>query len=266
MKTNGFIGVFDSGLGGLSVLKEVHRLLPQETTIYLGDTARVPYGTKAPETINRYALNCAKVLADRAPLKMLLVACNTVSAVALDHLRELLDCPVVGVVEPGALAVVSHNFSSVGVIGTSSTILSAAYEHHLRRLGFKGQIYARACPLFVPLVEEGLIQGEIADAIAQLYLNFIPKSVEAVILGCTHYPLLLKTLQKQFDHKIQWIDSGREAALVARQILAERSQLAEQKWNDNRFLVTEGCDKFLALSEYYLGQKIPSNLIELVDI
>lgn len=266
MKENGYIGVFDSGLGGLSVLKEVHRLLPKETTIYLGDTARVPYGTKTPATINRYAVNCAQALAQRTPLKMLLVACNTVSAVALDHLREVLDCPVIGVVEPGAQAVAAQKFDSVGIIGTTSTIASGAYERHLRALGFAGKIYAQACPLFVPLVEEGLVEGSIVDAVAERYFAAIPQEVSAIILGCTHYPLLLNSLKKLFPSELTWIDSGKEAALKAQRTLAESGLLATEKFGSNRFLVTEGCDNFLQLSQYYLGQSISADAVELIDI
>lgn len=261
-----YIGVFDSGLGGLSVLKELHRLLPNEATIYLGDTARVPYGTKGAVTINRYALNCAKALVERTSLKMLLVACNTVSAVALDQLRDTLDCPVVGVVEPGAQAVVDGGFQSVGVIGTQSTISSGAYQHHLRALGYTGEIHTQACPLFVPLVEEGLVSGEIVDAIAKRYLAAIPQTLDALILGCTHYPLLLDALKKQFSHDMKYVDSGREAALIAQKLLTDRRELAERRVSENRYLVSDGCDKFAQMSQYYLGQNIERGLVELVDI
>jgi glutamate racemase len=191
------IGVFDSGLGGLTVLRALKRTLPHESTIYLGDTARVPYGTRSAETVIKYARNNARTLAGCADLKALVIACNTVSAVALGPLQEAFDIPVIGVIAPGARAALrAAPGGSLLILGTAGTVRSGAYERALAEAGYDGRTEARACPLFVPLVEEGWTEGEVPEQVARRYLAGVPDDLHAVVLGCTHYPHLRETLER----------------------------------------------------------------------
>ncbi|MGH7961546.1 MAG: glutamate racemase, partial [Candidatus Binatia bacterium] len=187
------IGIFDSGIGGLTVLQQIARLLPHELLVYLGDTGRSPYGTKSSDVVTRYACENTDFLAERG-LKMLVVACNTASAVALDVLRARYQMPVIGVIEPGAQEAVRRSANRrVGVIGTEATIASGAYTRALRTLDPGIEVYTRACPLFVPLVEEGWVDNEVARATITRYLGSVKHSgIDTIILGCTHYPLLKK--------------------------------------------------------------------------
>lgn len=262
------IGVFDSGLGGLTVLSAIQRALPHESTVYLGDTARVPYGTKSPQTVVRYALNNARALLSFAPLKMLVVACNTVDSVAHEALQDALSIPVIGVIEPGARAALRHgNVRSVGVLATAGTIASKAYEHTLRKNGFAGEIFSQACPLFVPLVEEGLVSGSIAEQAALHYLQHMPRHLDSIILGCTHYPMLLSLLKKTRPDQAHWIDSGQEVALAVKQELELRHlQAAPDQGVSRRYLVTDAPARFEQLSEFYLGKPVSPRNVELVDV
>lgn len=197
------LGVFDSGLGGLTVVRALQKALPRENIVYLGDTARVPYGTRSAETVIRYARGCARVLTE-AKVKALIVACNTVSAVALDVLRAELDLPVVGVVEPGSRAALdaAERLSrqrggpvSIGVLGTAGTIASGAYPRTVHRLSTRVEVVGQAAPLLVPLVEEGWLEGEVPELAVKRYLEPLMKAgVGVVLLGCTHYPLLKPTI------------------------------------------------------------------------
>ena len=189
------IGVFDSGLGGLTVVRELLRRYPDEPIIYLGDNARVPYGTRSAATVERYARNCAGFLL-RQGLKMLVVACNTVSAVAIPAIRQMTDIPVLGVIEAGADAVSKSNAMRVGVIGTSGTIASGAYPLKIGELAPDCRVFQKATPLFVPLAEEGWILGEVPRAVARHYLeSLVDDEIDLLLLGCTHYPLLIETIR-----------------------------------------------------------------------
>ncbi len=185
------IGIFDSGVGGLTVLKEIVRVLPQEDTIYLGDTARVPYGTKSPETVTRYSQQITSFLVSR-DIKLLVVACNTASAFSLDALKERFPIPIVGVIEPGSRrAAAVTRTGKVGVIGTEGTIRSSAYAKAIKRMNPEIEVITRACPLFVPLAEEGWVDNEVARLTARIYLQGLKEEgVDTLVLGCTHYPLL----------------------------------------------------------------------------
>ena len=190
------IGVFDSGLGGLTVVREIRRQLPAETVLYLGDNARVPYGTRSAATIERYATNCAEFLLKKG-LKLLVVACNTVSATALPQLRRMTDIPVLGVISAGAQAVVDARARRVGVIGTESTIASGAYNKEISALQPECRLFSRATPLFVPLAEEGWLEGTVPEAAATHYLGpLVEKNIEILLLGCTHYPILKGVISK----------------------------------------------------------------------
>jgi glutamate racemase len=218
------IGVFDSGFGGLTVARALARRLPREAILYFGDTARVPYGSKSPEVVRRFSREAAQLLLSR-DVKLLVIACNTATAHAEAALREELDIPVVGVIEPGASAAVTATRTGrIGVLGTTGTIASGAYDLAVRRrLGEAGRVYAQPCPLFVPLVEEGWTDHAVTRAVAAEYLQPLKQvDVDVVILGCTHYPLLRPVLELEMGPGVRLVDSGEETAETVARILAER--------------------------------------------
>lgn len=216
------IGVFDSGVGGLTVLNKLAESLPNEDLIYVGDTARVPYGNKSPQTIQLYARQSAQFLLEQS-VKMIVVACNTVSAVALDIIEEISHVPVIGMIKAGSQAAIAKTSNGqIGVIGTYATITSQAYEKELNNLASSPiQIHSRPCPLFVPIVEEGWLEHPATQLIAEEYLNDLKKAqIETLILGCTHYPLLKNIIRAALPN-VQLIDSGEEAASKAKLIIDE---------------------------------------------
>ncbi len=208
------IGIFDSGLGGLTVVKAIQKELPREKLVYFGDTARIPYGTKGPETIIHYARQIVRFLLKREKVKAVVVACNTSSAWALKALRKEFNIPILGVIEPGAYAAVEATRNGkIGVIGTEGTVYSGAYPEAIRRLKPSLKVVARACPLFVPLVEEGKLSGPLAEAVAREYLKPLLKAgIDTLLLGCTHYPLLKRTLSKVSGPRVRIVDSADETA------------------------------------------------------
>src|SRR5512135_2166212 len=214
------IGIFDSGIGGLTVLKELVAKLPREHTIYLGDTARVPYGIRSPETVTRYSFENTQFLLAQE-IKMLVVACNTASAISLDAVKKEFPLPVVGVLEPGArAAVAATKTGKVGVIGTEATIASGAYEKAIRRLAPDVSVVSKSCPLFVPLVEEGWTDNDVAELVARKYLSPLGDSgIDTLVLGCTHYPLLKTVIGKAVGPGITLIDSARETAKEVADVL-----------------------------------------------
>ncbi|NPA32612.1 MAG: glutamate racemase [Aquificae bacterium] len=204
------IGIFDSGVGGLTVLKAVRRRYPRADIVYLGDTARVPYGIRSKSTIVRFTLECAEFLVSKE-VDLLIVACNTASAHALDVLRKELSIPVFGVIEPGVKEALRLTKSgNVGVIGTSATIRSGAYQRKLSSAGVR--VFTKACPLFVPLVEEGLVEGDITRSVVEHYLSELKGKIDTLILGCTHYPLLKKEIEN-FLRGVNVVDSSEALAL-----------------------------------------------------
>ncbi len=252
------IGIFDSGVGGLTVLRELARTVPQEDTIYLGDTARVPYGTKSPDTVIRYSQEIASFLIKR-DIKLLVVACNTASAVALPTLRRSLPVPVVGVIEPGAKRAVEATKSGiVGVIGTSGTIRSSAYSRAIKKLSPTVSVIARSCPLFVPLAEEGWVDNEIARMTARLYLEELQKAgVDTLVLGCTHYPLLKKIIAEVMGSGVTLVDSAEETARTVADILKKKKMLrpdAEQ--GNHHYYVTDVPAGFIRVGNRFLGGKL----------
>ena len=205
------IGVFDSGIGGLTVVRALRELLPNENIFYLGDTARVPYGNKSAETVERYGLELARILmAENA--KLIVVACNTVSSVAIPKLRAGVSVPVIGVIEPGAHAAIAMTRNRhVGVIGTRATIRSGAYENALRALNVHVRVSSVACPLLVPLIEEGLLDDKLTDLTIERYLNpMVADGIDTLVLGCTHYPLLTRAIARSLGDKIEIVDSAHE--------------------------------------------------------
>lgn len=249
------IGVFDSGVGGLTVLRAVHARLPQVGTAYLGDTARVPYGTRSKETVTRYALNAARLLVERESLAALVVACNTASALALDALKAKLTVPVIGVVEPTAKAAVSASKTGrIGIIGTPGTVNSGAYEREVKRLLPEAVTFARPCPLFVPLAEEGWTGQEdtIAAAVAERYLApFRDEGIDTLILGCTHYPLLRGIIEQALPG-VQLADAAEAVAAALGEELGERGAAAPLR----RYYVTDVPKGFRSVAERFLGREI----------
>ncbi|OGS46987.1 MAG: glutamate racemase [Elusimicrobia bacterium RIFOXYD2_FULL_34_15] len=257
---NNPIGVFDSGVGGLTVVKELVRVLPHENIIYFGDTARVPYGTKSKEAVIKFSNEIVDFLMSKN-VKLILVACNTASAVALDNITEKAKIKVVGVIESGVNAAISvSKKKKVGVIGTEATIKSKAYENCIKKTDRNFKVVNRACPLFVPLVEEGWINNRASGIIANEYLKFVKKSgVDTVILGCTHYPLLKKTISKVLGRQIQLVDSASEVAKKIKYILANENLInISNKKGNKRFFVSDAPQKFKKLGEMFLNEKIRS--------
>jgi glutamate racemase len=251
------IGVFDSGLGGLTVVRALRRRLPHENILYVGDTARVPYGTKSPETIRRYSLQIALFLM-RHRVKMIVVACNTSSALALSALKAL-PIPVVGVIKPGARAAVAQTASRrIGVIGTPATVASHAYRNAIHKQSSGARVWASACPLFVPLVEEGWHDERVTEAIARRYLKpLLSRKIDTLVLGCTHYPLLKKTLQRVAGPRVKLIDSAEETAHdVEVKLAADKILNQERKKGVLDCFVTDNAPSFSRLSRQFMGENI----------
>jgi glutamate racemase len=257
------IGIFDSGIGGLTVLAALQRRLPGECYIYLGDTARLPYGTKSAETVVRYALRAAEFLADHG-VKMLVVACNTASAAALPALEEAMTIPVVGVVAPGARAAVARTSGSVGIIGTESTVASGAYLRAVHALRPEVEVLARACPLFVPLAEEGWWDHPVTEEVARLYLEpFGGGRVDTLILGCTHYPLLRHAIARAVGPGVGLVDSAEAVAGEVAEALS-RGTPTPPAAGSLRLLVTDAAARITRIARLILPE-VALNL-ELVDL
>lgn len=252
------IGIFDSGVGGLTVLREIMQVLPQEDTLYFGDTARVPYGTKSPETVTQYSGEIASFLVKR-DIKLLVVACNTASAVALPTLKRQLSIPVVGVIEPGARRAVEVTRSGrIGVIGTAGTIRSSAYTRAIKRLKPDAEVLTRACPLFVPLAEEGWTDNQVARLTAQVYLQELKDAaVDTLVLGCTHYPLLKPVIADVMGPEVTLVDSAEETARTVAAILADAGLLrpASERGNHN-YYVSDIPAGFVRVGNRFLGGKL----------
>jgi len=258
------IGIFDSGVGGLTVLEAIRHRFPHESFVYLGDTARLPYGTKSATTVQHYAVNAANHLLHRG-IKLLIVACNTASSFALPELQASCDIPVIGVIEPGVAAALASGASKVGVIGTEGTIRSGAYQRLLQQRAPAVEVASQACPLFVPLAEEGWGDHEITDAIARHYLaDLLAWEVETLILGCTHYPLLRPSLARVAGPNVQLVDS---ATSVAEALIKHHSDLlttGHPEQTTVSILLSDASDSFLRVARAILGTE-PENL-ELVQL
>lgn len=252
------VGVFDSGIGGLTVAHEVIKQLPHESVLYFGDTARVPYGPKSPDTVRRYSREIADFLRDQG-VKSIVIACNTATAHALTALREQFDMPVIGVVEPGARAAVAVTTRGrIGVIGTVGTIKSGAYERAIRAIDSDVFITARACPLFVPLVEEGWTDHDATRLVAREYLEpLIAADIDTLVLGCTHYPLLKPLLREVLGPDVRLIDSAEEtAAETARTLAAANLTASGAAHPTYRFVASDDPLQFLQLGQRFLGDAI----------
>ncbi len=254
------IGIFDSGVGGLTVFKEVAGLLPHENIIYLGDTARVPYGTRSPQTVIKYSQEITAFLL-RQGIKLLVVACNTSSAVSLPALKKENDIPVIGVIEPGArrAAEMTQN-RLVGVIGTEGTVKSRAYEHAIRAIDQRIRVASRACPLFVPLAEEGWVDNEVARLTAQSYLRpLLDEAIDTLVLGCTHYPLLEGIIREIMGDEVCLVNSAQETAKEVQRVLEEEKLAAAGKKHAlYTFYVTDNAERFVKVGERFLGRRLRS--------
>ncbi|WP_022847499.1 MULTISPECIES: glutamate racemase [unclassified Desulfurobacterium] len=245
------IGIFDSGVGGLTVLKAIRDRYPEEDFIYFGDTARVPYGTKSERTIIRYSLENAKLLR-KFNVKLIVVACNTSSSYALDILKREMDIPVIGVVKPGAAAAVkATRTGNIGVIGTEATIKSGAYRREILSINPFLKIFEKPCPLFVPLIEEGWLDDEITYMVAERYLSELRnKDIDTLVLGCTHYPLLKNIIGKVCNN-IKLVDSAEETALETGKLLNKRE--GDEK-GEVRILVSDMSQRFRKIAEMIMGE------------
>lgn len=255
------IGVFDSGLGGLTSVREIFRTLPAEPVVYFGDTARLPYGNKSPETVTRFALEIAGFLV-RQNVKCLLVACNTASSHALETLRTHLAVPVVGVIEPAVRAAVAVSpHGRIGLIGTSGTVASGAYPALIARLAPGASVLSRACPLLVPLIEEGWLDHRVTREVAAEYLAELRRAdLESLILGCTHYPLIAPLIQEPMGPGVRLIDSGAEAARAVAVLLAERGQRSAGP-APHHFFLSDEPRGFQRIAQAFLGRELPPELV-----
>jgi len=264
------VGVFDSGVGGLTVLRALRAAMPARDFIYLGDTARLPYGTKSAQRVERYSLQCAAALIER-DIGCLVVACNTSSASALDALRRKYPAlPIIGVIEPGAEAAVAASRSQhIAVIGTEGTINGGAYEAAIRRLNASARVTSSACSLFVAMAEEGWTTGPIAEAVAQRYLGPIfaaGDAADTLVLGCTHFPALSDSICAALPAHVQLVDSAlTTAAAVARQLQAAPLQPGASKGSVT-WLATDGAARFARVGSAFLGQALCADAVEIIDL
>lgn len=252
------LGVFDSGIGGLTVAHALFERLPRESVIYFGDTARVPYGPKSPETVRRYSAEILTYLLQRG-VKAVVVACNTSTAHALDALRERSPVPVLGVIEPGARAAVgASRGGAIGVIGTAGTIASGAYERAIKALRPDARVVSRACPLFVPLVEEGWFEHPATELVAREYLAPLQAAgIDVLVLGCTHYPLLKGLLSRVLGDSVRLIDSAEETALAAQRELDSRGLLADaSRPATHTFVISDDEPHFRSVGARFLGERL----------
>jgi len=261
---NNPIGIFDSGLGGLTVVKEIIKKLPSENIVYFGDTARVPYGSKSKETVTRFSIENTEFLL-RLKAKLIVVACNTSSSLSLNSLRARFNVPVIGVISPGvkkAIGVTKNN--RIGVIGTRATVASNAYAKELNRQGGANRCLAQSCPLFVPLVEERWINDKVTYMVARKYLNpLLKKRIDTLILGCTHYPLLKSVIKKVVGRSVRLIDSAEEVAKEAKALLEKKGLLRERKGARHSFFVSDEPMNFKIIGERFLGRKIKCERLKL---
>ncbi|HYF97665.1 MAG TPA: glutamate racemase [Coxiellaceae bacterium] len=264
------IGVFDSGVGGLTVLKALQNQLPHESFIYLGDTARLPYGTKSPETIARYAQQASEILVQRG-IKLLVVACNTASTVALPLLQEQFkNIPVVGVIEAGAKAACAQSKNEhIVVIATEATIQGQAYQRAIKALVPQAKVLTQSCGLFVALAEEGWLAGKEAESIATRYLKPLFENADhpdCLVLGCTHFPVLLPAIRAVVGDKVVIVDSAQTTAELVKEILQKNNLLSESAIAKTRFLVTDAPQRFIRVAPNFLAKALKNEEVELVDI
>lgn len=258
------IGVFDSGVGGLTVVKEIMNQLPQEQIIYFGDTARVPYGDKSRETVTAYSRQITHFLLSKG-VKAVVIACNTASAYALETVQKESPVPMLGVIKPGAkTAAATTKSGRIGVIGTEGTIRSGLYEAYLREISPESQVFGKACPLFVPLVEEGWIEDEVTRQVSKRYLaELLVQKVDTVVLGCTHYPLLRQVIQDTVGDSVTLVNPAYETACELRRMLGERDCLNDgSETPAHTFYVSDGAEKF----RKFANSILPCEMVEAGEV
>ena len=263
---NRAIGVFDSGLGGLTCVKEIMHLLPGENVVYFGDTGRVPYGTRSAETITKYSVSDINFL-KTFDIKAVVIACGTVSSIAMEYLKERFDLPIIGVVEPAASAAVNASKSGrIGIIGTSGTVASGKYAQQIKSLSADAFVVQTACPLFVPLVENGFLNHPATKMIAEEYLSEIKSySVDTIILGCTHYPLIKPLIGDIMGESVALINPGLETAVYLKDYLISHNMQADHKTADYSFYVSDKVANFEKIGGMFLGREIKGH-VHTVDI
>lgn len=260
------IGVFDSGVGGLTVAKEIMRQLPGESLVYFGDTARVPYGTKSKDTVCKYSKQIANFLLTKK-VKAIVIACNTASALAREELEKMVEVPIIDVVKPGAkMAAESTKNNKIGVLGTQSTIKSGIYERYLHEINPEITVVSKACPLFVPLVEEGLFEDRITEDVVGRYLHDMKEyEIDSLVLGCTHYPLLRGVIGREVGEEVKLVNPAYETAKSLKEMLKEKNLLAstgtEVKYD---FYVSDGAAQFISFANSVLPRRIDGTSV--VDI
>lgn len=266
MDRNAPVGVFDSGVGGLTVAREIMRQIPDERIIYFGDTARLPYGSKSRDTVIRYSRQIIRFLRTME-VKAIVIACNTASSYALEVVQSETDIPVIGVINAGARTAVSATRNKkIGVIGTEGTIGSGIYTEVMRKMRPDIEVFAKSCPLFVPLVEEGLLHDSVTDEIASRYLSELKgKYIDTLVLGCTHYPLLAEVIGAIMGPGVTLIDSGAACADYAGAWLRERDLLARRDVGACRYFVSDSTQDFARLASIFLGQPV-TDPVERVEI
>ena len=263
---NNPIGVFDSGVGGLTVAREIMRQLPGEDLVYFGDTARVPYGSKSKNTVLKYSRQIVRFLRTK-DVKAIVVACNTASALALDDIAAEIDIPIIGVVKPGAkMAVETTKTGNVGVIGTESTIKSGIYNDYIRELNPDITVVSKACQLFVPLVEEGLLEDRVTDDIVARYLQEMKEyRVDSLVLGCTHYPLIRNAIKRFMGDEVRLVNPAFETAKSLKELLAEQGILnTSRRKPEYEYYVSDGVDKFITFADSVLPCHVTDT--QVVDI
>ena len=263
---NSPIGVFDSGVGGLTVAKEIMRQLPGESLVYFGDTARVPYGSKSKKTVCKYSRQIAHFLMTRN-VKAIVIACNTASALAREELEEMVDVPVIDVVQPGAkMAAESTQNNKIGILGTESTIKSGIYEEYLHKINPEITVVSKACPLFVPLVEEGLIEDRVTEDIVGRYLHDMKEyEIDSLVLGCTHYPLLRGVIGREMGEKVKLVNPAYETAKSLKELLREKNLLASASAKaEHHYYVSDGVDKFISFANSVLPCRVEKTTV--IDI
>lgn len=252
---NQSIGVFDSGLGGLTVLKEIEKVLPNENIVYFGDTARVPYGSRSSETVTKYTFQSINFLLENN-IKAIVIACNTASARSLELAQQRYNIPILGVIKPGAKgAIEATKNNKIGIIGTAGTISSKAYEKEILKVDKSVEVHSVACPLFVPIVEEGWADTDVAELTAKKYLScFDSTDIDTLILGCTHYPILYNTIKKATKNGINLINPAVETALELKNLLEEKDLIRLDNKTENKYFVSDVPDKFQKIGESFLNK------------
>ena len=263
---NRFIGLFDSGIGGLTVLKQIIGSLPEENTVYFGDMGRAPYGSRSPDVVNRYAKQIVKYLTENYELKLIVAACNTVSAICFNHFKEIFPVPTIGIIDSVPIKALEMTKNGrIGIIGTRSVIQSGVYQRKIKNLDSSVRLYSQDCPLLIHLIEEGWVNERVTKMIIAEYLtNLKHSNTDTLILGCTHYPILSNAIQQYFGNNVTIIDPAVECIKDIKMFLSEENKLNKDNYPERIYLVTDNPESFKYSGERYLDKKI--HKVNLIDI